>query len=470
MQFQVNNSAAKYGPTIYAENDGVTGYSYLIFGAYANNVYAERMRIDSAGNVGIGTTNPSAILQVNNSSDTLATSTRIFVVSTGTTPANAFSVRANGDIYYVGTAHTGSADYAEYFSTKDTDLAPGEAVCVDVSKANSVKRCVNAEDIDIMGIISTNPSIVGNAKPAYENNSNYKIVAMLGQIPAKASAENGAIRPGDQLTAASIPGHIMKANAGDSTVGVALEGLDSGTGLINVLISRRNKSLTVEQIEENVAKRIADMKLEDEVNIMLADAIKSYDFGAEFNRFLDPINILIDAKLNPAVDGLALRINNLEELAKQQQDQIGILSAAAQRFDSRVGALEISASSTLALITEADGNNSSTLAGLWERLTGLENKLADANALIMNLQSVTSTVAAADSFESISVSNDSQFGGSIRVSGEAEFAGKVTVKGQVAYGVDTVGQAKILSQDSPAATTTVKIAFEQAYENLPICE
>ena len=42
----------------------------------------------------------------------------------------------------------------------------------------------------------------------------------------------------------------MKSNAGDSTVGVALEGLENSEGIIQVLISRRNKSLTVEEVEE----------------------------------------------------------------------------------------------------------------------------------------------------------------------------------------------------------------------------
>ena len=67
-------------------------------------------------------------------------------------------------------------------------------------------------------------------------------------MPARVSAENGEIRPGDSLTPAGTPGVLMKADAGDPTVGVALEGFgghnvlrsaQDDIGSINVLISRR---------------------------------------------------------------------------------------------------------------------------------------------------------------------------------------------------------------------------------------
>jgi hypothetical protein len=64
-------------------------------------------------------------------------------------------------------------------------------------------------------------------------------LAIAGVVPVKASAENGPIRPGDLLVASSSPGHAMRA--GDeppigTIIGKALEGLDSGTGLIQMLV------------------------------------------------------------------------------------------------------------------------------------------------------------------------------------------------------------------------------------------
>jgi len=216
--------------------------------AVGSNTY---LTINGSGNVGIGVTSPATYkFYVDWNSD-------------GTSPA------------YVNNSNAwtnGSADYAEFFKTKDHDLAPGEAVCVDTNNSNAVKRCTRAEDPDLMGIVSTSPSVLGNAQPGREFDNNYVIVGMLGQVPAKVSTENGQINPGDSLTAATKPGYVMKANSGDSTVGVALEPIQQGEGIIQVLISRRNKSLTVEKVEEEVSQRIAEMDVEDQVNRIITEA------------------------------------------------------------------------------------------------------------------------------------------------------------------------------------------------------
>ena len=135
------------------------------------------------------------------------------------------------------------------------------------------------------------PAIIGNARDSYAEDENYKIIGMLGQVKAFVSAENGEIRPGDSLTSASSTlGYVMRAEPGDPTVGVALEafapspasaytevmadkpivtgeGSQYETGVINVLISRRNKSLTVEMVESRITERIAAMEIEDDIEI-----------------------------------------------------------------------------------------------------------------------------------------------------------------------------------------------------------
>ena len=72
-------------------------------------------------------------------------------------------------------------------------------------------------------------------------------LALAGVVPVKVSAENGAIRPGDLLTSASLPGHAMRAQSVDvagialhrpgTIIGKALGGLEAGTGTIKVLVS-----------------------------------------------------------------------------------------------------------------------------------------------------------------------------------------------------------------------------------------
>jgi len=204
-----------------------------------------------------------------------------------TAPAYKFMVDWNGDgtnSAYVDNSNAwtnGSADYAEYFFTKDTDLQAGEAVCVDSENDNAVKRCQNSGDNDIIGIISTSPSVLGNAPIGRDKDPNYVKTAMLGQIPGKVSTENGEIEIGDNMTSAEIPGYMRKANAGESTVGVALENFDGTKGTIQILISRRNQSLTVEKVEQAVSENIANMDIKDKVDNIMAEAKENLDMQIE---------------------------------------------------------------------------------------------------------------------------------------------------------------------------------------------
>ena len=66
-------------------------------------------------------------------------------------------------------------------------------------------------------------------------------VAMTGRVYAWCDADlNGAIKPGDMLTTSSTPGHAMKAvdrgRAFGATIGKAMTSLESGRGLVLVLV------------------------------------------------------------------------------------------------------------------------------------------------------------------------------------------------------------------------------------------
>ncbi len=276
-------------------------------------------------------------------SDVLSADELLFNVQN--TGSNVFKVDAEGDYSYDGTGSTPAADYAEYFKTIDTDLEAGEAVCIDVLNPNSVLRCKDISDPNIMGIVSTKPALVGNAKPEFINNKNYKTIAMLGQIPAKVSNENGEVRIGDSLTASSTPGYLMKANAGDSTVGVALEGFEGqgtvatsgnvGTGTIQVMISRRNKSLTVESVEEKVSERIAAMKIEDEVNLLVSQAVASLTPANTLT--LDEFgNVIMSGNPTQSIDLLA----NNQSLITLQSD----FESLKNSLESKISGIENSIS------------------------------------------------------------------------------------------------------------------------------
>ncbi|MEK7188902.1 MAG: hypothetical protein AAB671_00130, partial [Patescibacteria group bacterium] len=187
--------------------------------AWFGSLFAHNTYLD--GSVGIGSASPNAKLSILDETLVLRDA---FTVATST-DSSVFRVDTAGDAYAQGAFNSGGADYAEHFYTPDADLAAGEVVCISLENENAVARCVRPRDGNIMGIVSTNPAIVGNAGNIAADAASV-VVGMLGQVPAFVSNENGDIRPGDSLTSASIPGYAMKADSGDPTVGVALERLD----------------------------------------------------------------------------------------------------------------------------------------------------------------------------------------------------------------------------------------------------
>ena len=68
------------------------------------------------------------------------------------------------------------------------------------------------------------------------------LLALLGRVYVKATAENGPIRPGDLLTTAPRPGYVMRCPdplaCEGAVVGKALEPLPQGRGLIRMLVMR----------------------------------------------------------------------------------------------------------------------------------------------------------------------------------------------------------------------------------------
>ena len=275
-------------------------------GIFAHNTYLD-------GSVGIGTANPGAKLSIFDETSDLRDA---FTVATST-GSSIFRVDTAGDAFAQGAFNSGGADYAEHFYADTGDLVPGEVVCVSLENENAVARCIRPRDGNVMGIVSTNPAIIGNSGNIEQGSS--VVVGMLGQVPAKVTNENGEIRPGDSLTSASSAGYAMKASAGDPTVGVALERLDGSEGMVRVLISRRNKSLTVAEVEEAVVDRIAAMEIEDEVALLVSDAVSGYNFDPVVSNIIGGELALLEEDFNLL---LSDEINELRALIASQELQL----------------------------------------------------------------------------------------------------------------------------------------------------
>jgi len=160
-----------------------------------------------------------------------------------------FKVDNSGNVFADGTYQSPAADFAEMLPG-DEGLEPGDVLAI---AANGRVTKASAENpLAIIGVYSTAPAFLGGRSSADSEQSPARVpVAILGVVPVKVSAENGPIRPNDPLAASSIPGYAARAiplfvldggegvYAGGSILGRALEGLDSGEGVIKVLLQLR---------------------------------------------------------------------------------------------------------------------------------------------------------------------------------------------------------------------------------------
>ena len=172
-----------------------------------------------------------------------------------------FRVDANGRVFADG-GFTGPADFAEMFRVTSgaTSVEPGDVLEIDPTSSRGIRRSTRAYSRLVSGIYSTNPGFVGSEREwdepvvRVEGLSDEAVVlerkdmaerydevpmAVVGVVPAKVSAENGPIVPGDLLVTSNTPGHAMRADRPEAgtIVGKALEPLLAGTGQIRVLVT-----------------------------------------------------------------------------------------------------------------------------------------------------------------------------------------------------------------------------------------
>jgi hypothetical protein len=147
-----------------------------------------------------------------------------------------FKVQGDGDVYIDGTYYDTGADFAEMFSGQD-NLQPADVLIIGAN--GQLTRSTAPYQTTVVGVYSTRPGFVGGV--GEDDDLTGKVpLAILGIVPVKASAENGAIRPGKLLVTASTPGHAMSAgdNPPQGTVlGKALGELTEGTGVIDILVT-----------------------------------------------------------------------------------------------------------------------------------------------------------------------------------------------------------------------------------------
>ncbi len=389
---------------------------------------------------------------------------------------------------------------------------------MDVTRENGVRKCASSADPNVMGIISTKPSVIGNAVGNKTIDlkgiavPGYVLVGLIGQIPAKVIVESGAaIRPGDPLTTASLPGYARRANAGEPTVGVALEGLQSGQGVITVLIARSNKSLTTEAVEQKVRENVAALKIDDEIQLSMQKGLQALNLtGAVLKTVQQVQTDQVDqlraevARLQAVISTMSGSLrNSLAALELKLQAEHVTPHAAASTNSGSIDATDLTSESTLTVASDAriggdlylegmlkvnrlyvpggtliDGGltvGDVLQAGRIEAGSGssvhgtlaIDGQLAMATGSSIQMGSGAQIVLGSGSgirVETLLVRSALQVLGDVTIHGLATFLGDVTVQGNLTLSTRQAGTAVV-----PAGSTSVLVTFGSGgFRSVPV--
>jgi cytoskeletal protein CcmA (bactofilin family) len=403
-----------------------------------------------------------------------------------------FRITASGGVYSDAPYNSAGADYAEWFYTSDRGIRNGELVCIDVTRPNTVVRCTRDADPNVMGITSTRPAFIGNSISGAEGviPPGYVLVGLIGQVPAMVTAENGPIRPGDQLTSSSIPGYARKANAGESTVGVALQNVETGASIVNVLISRRNQSITVEAVEEKVLKTIADMQIDDEIKIRIEDTLRSFNVQSsvaqEVMAQLDDLDLAAKIEREVAKQ-IAAAGTGATAVPREAAPLPATFSGGTVSSLSILDSLTVSGS-VIALgdLSAGAGVFEKTLAVAGDTRVGgdlyLEGALHAGELFVPNGMTIDGPLkvgalevtgpltisnfsfgSGAVSMQDLTVKSALHVMGDITIDGLAQFLGDVLIRGKLFLGSQQVGTAT-----APAHGTGITVFFKEPWPSAPV--
>ena len=157
---------------------------------------------------------------------------------------NVFRVDATGKGYFDGGTQTGGADFAESVAVRGDHARyePGDLLAIDPTGNRRLERSQDAYSTRVAGIYSTKPGILATTHAMDDSRLAGEIpLAVVGIVPCKVTAENGAIGVGDLLVASSHTGYAMKGTDRSrmlgAVVGKAMESLAGGNGVIQVLVT-----------------------------------------------------------------------------------------------------------------------------------------------------------------------------------------------------------------------------------------
>ena len=155
-----------------------------------------------------------------------------------------YKLYVNGNVYVKGTYSSPYCDIAELYepSQESDELEPGDIVILDEMEEMKIKKSdspYSPYSPLVVGVVSTNPNMTMGV---LEDNQDHPPVALLGRVPTKVTTENGPIKIGDYIVSSSKPGYGMRCEdftqCQGAIIGKALQKLESGEGIVEVLIDK----------------------------------------------------------------------------------------------------------------------------------------------------------------------------------------------------------------------------------------
>ncbi len=154
-----------------------------------------------------------------------------------------YSIDHSGTVHASTVKLNGGGDVAEQFATPaGAAVEPGTLMVIDAQHPGQLVPSTTAYDPKVAGVVSgaggVSPGLTLQEQGVLEGNTP---VAVAGRVYVKAEALSAPIEPGDLLTSSDVPGYAMKATdhakSAGAVIGKAMTKLESGTGLVLVLVS-----------------------------------------------------------------------------------------------------------------------------------------------------------------------------------------------------------------------------------------
>jgi hypothetical protein len=352
---RVSNAGASNALTVAMFSNAGTGLSFRV-NDDGTDTDSTAFVVDANGSVGIGSTAPSQMLDVEGLIQTdLGTSQS----STALCHSGTQGAGTNNDVNIVDCTGTPTADYMEMYSV-DNDATLGDIVMpgstfITTTTGQRITKLTKSSSPYAKGVVG----ILSNKDEAGDFNSigysikdadNPQPIALNGRVRVKISQSSPAIEAGDYITTSSERGKGMKATHAGFMVAKALESWQPGQQYVMAFVANDyadpNDSLAKLRIDEN--GQITSPKI-------VADQISIGQDHMDLNAVLDQQSSVLSA--------FQIQTNN--RLDKMEHDIATMSAALAQIPTSNI-------TEVASIKTE--------LSSLEQRTSSLESQVASLSA------------------------------------------------------------------------------------------